>query len=105
VKELIGRLRDMVQTLRRTPMPIADVIPLLQKSADGLDSLTAERDAMKDDAARYRLEEKPCGDIWLHAKQFSINLGHKASTDPIYKLMQESARIDAAIAKEQGNDI
>ena len=61
----------------------------------------AERDALRADAKRYWLQEKPCGDIWLHAKYFSVNLGHKESTDPIYKAMQESARIDAAIGEKK----
>lgn len=59
-----------------------------------------ERDALRADAKRYWLQEKPCGDIWLHAKYFSVNLGHKESTDSIYKAMQESARIDAAIGEK-----
>lgn len=34
---LQDRLRDTVEKLRRTPMPIADIIPLLQQAADELD--------------------------------------------------------------------
>ena len=47
MKELIERLRRMVDALRRTPLPICDVIPALQQSADALESLTAERDELK----------------------------------------------------------
>lgn len=36
------RLRDTVQKLRRTPMPIADVAPLLQEAADEIDRLKTE---------------------------------------------------------------
>lgn len=32
------RLRDTVEKLRRTPMPISDIIPLLQQAADEIDS-------------------------------------------------------------------
>ncbi len=35
---LLERLRGAVQRLRRTPMPIADVIPMLQQAADALES-------------------------------------------------------------------
>ena len=39
---LIERLRAMVQKLRRTPMPIADVVPMLQEAADEIERLTGE---------------------------------------------------------------
>ena len=39
---LIERLRGMVQKIRRTPMPIADVVPMLQEAADEIERLTAE---------------------------------------------------------------
>lgn len=37
------RLRDTVTKLRRTPMPISDVIPLLQEAAAKIDVLELER--------------------------------------------------------------
>lgn len=39
---LIERLRGMVQKIRRTPMPIADVVPMLQEAADEIERLTGE---------------------------------------------------------------
>lgn len=36
-ERLADELREAVQSLRRTPLPIADVAPLLQRGADGLD--------------------------------------------------------------------
>ena len=66
--ELIERLRGVVQKLRRTPMPIAEVAPMVSEAADAIealqstlarieekvDYLIAERDALKLDAERYR---------------------------------------------------
>jgi len=40
--ELIERLRGVVQKLRRTPMPIADVAPMVSEAADAIESLQAE---------------------------------------------------------------
>jgi hypothetical protein len=40
--ELIERLRGVVQKLRRTPMPIADVAPMVNEAADAIESLQAE---------------------------------------------------------------
>ena len=74
--ELIERLRGVVQKLRRTPMPIADIAPMTNEAADAIESLQAEverlnsqqvpdwfkeqvmavqaeRDALKLDAERY----------------------------------------------------
>ena len=36
---LINRLRDHIQTIRRKPTPIADLIPLLAESADRIEQL------------------------------------------------------------------
>ena len=73
--ELIERLRGVVQKLRRTSMPIADVAPMVNEAADAIEALQteverltlacnkaaqaeldllAERDALKLDAERYR---------------------------------------------------
>ena len=43
--DLSQRLRAAVQTLRRTPMPLADLIPLLQQAADALDAPAPQPDA------------------------------------------------------------
>ena len=40
--ELIKRLRGVVQKLRRTPMPIADIAPMTNEAADAIESLQAE---------------------------------------------------------------
>lgn len=37
------RLRETCTKLRRTPMPISDVIPLLQEAAEKIDVLELER--------------------------------------------------------------
>jgi DNA polymerase III delta prime subunit len=39
------RLRSAVQTLRRTPMPIADIAPMLQEAADTIDAAELELEA------------------------------------------------------------
>jgi hypothetical protein len=36
------KLRDVIQELRRTPMPLANIIPLLQEAADELDEKDEE---------------------------------------------------------------
>ena len=45
---LIERLRAMVQKLRRTPMPIADVVPMLQEAADEIARLTSHDQFLAD---------------------------------------------------------
>ena len=40
--ELIERLRGVVQKLRRTSMPIADVAPMVSEAADAIESLQTE---------------------------------------------------------------
>lgn len=42
MSSLIERLRDAVQRLRRTPMKIADIAPLLTQSADRIEALERE---------------------------------------------------------------
>lgn len=42
IMALPQRLRDAVQKLRRTPMPIADVAPMLTQAADALEKLEQE---------------------------------------------------------------
>jgi IS30 family transposase len=41
------RLRSAVQTLRRTPMPIADIAPMLQEAADTIDAADREVERFK----------------------------------------------------------
>jgi hypothetical protein len=48
--DLVKRLRGTCQTLRRTPMAIADTILFLQESADAIEQLLRERDACFEDA-------------------------------------------------------
>lgn len=46
---LIERLRGMVQKLRRTLMPIADVVPMLQEAADEIERLTTALNKYSED--------------------------------------------------------
>jgi hypothetical protein len=47
---LIERLREACKKLRRTPMPIADVIPMLQEAADTIEAMQRENEALRKDA-------------------------------------------------------
>ena len=55
---LIERLRGMVQKIRRTPMPIADVVPMLQEAADEIERLAREKHEAQDcfDAAKEEIK-------------------------------------------------
>ena len=44
---LVYRLRQIPEQLRRTPLPIADVVPLIQQAADRIEELEAEVDDLK----------------------------------------------------------
>lgn len=53
--QLADKLGRLIQSLRRTPMPLADVIPYLIEAADELRRLHAENEALRkanDDLAR-----------------------------------------------------
>lgn len=52
IEALWQRLRDAVAKLRRTPMPIADLVPLLQQAADALEARQAERCTLPPHAER-----------------------------------------------------
>lgn len=41
-QDLSARLADACEKLRRTPMPIADLIPMIQASKDALEAQAAE---------------------------------------------------------------
>ena len=43
------QLRDLCSTLRRTPKPLSDIIPILQEAADEIDKLRAEIEVLKDE--------------------------------------------------------
>ena len=47
---LMPRLRGMIQKLRRTPMPISDVVPMLIQAADKIEELEAEVVRLRKDA-------------------------------------------------------
>lgn len=47
-------LRTTVESIRRKPYPITDLIPQLCKAADELDSLQVENEMLRADAARYQ---------------------------------------------------
>ena len=47
-------LREAVESIRRKPYPLADLIPRLLKTADELDRLTTENGQMLADATRYQ---------------------------------------------------
>lgn len=51
MSSLIERLRDAVQRLRRTPMKIADIAPLLTQSADRIEALERELDEVEEERA------------------------------------------------------
>jgi predicted phage tail protein len=48
--ELIERLRGVVQKLRRTSMPIADVAPMVNEAADAIEALEAQMLQFRRDA-------------------------------------------------------
>lgn len=50
------RLRDAVQKLRRTPMPISDIAPLLQEAADEIDRLKNE--SLDNQMLRYQSAQR-----------------------------------------------
>jgi chromosome segregation ATPase len=54
-RELIERLATAGEKLRRTPMPIADLIPMIQASKDALEQQAAELHALK----RWRSTNAP----------------------------------------------
>lgn len=74
-------LRDTAQKLRRTPMPLADIIPLLNRAADALDAQGA---AQEPDAWQYRVPRgdvawsdwKPCDDSY-HAETVRDQYGYE----------------------------
>lgn len=51
---LADRNGNLIQQLRRTPMPLADLIPHLQAMGDELRRLHEENEALRKDAERYR---------------------------------------------------
>lgn len=50
------RLRDACNKLRRTPMPIADVIPLLQEAAAKIDVLECLERKLLDDVSKQLVD-------------------------------------------------
>ena len=44
---MVKRLRGMIQKLRRTPIPISDVVPMLIQAADKIDALEAEIERLR----------------------------------------------------------
>lgn len=48
-QSLVERLRGVVQKLRRTPMPIADVAPMLTEAADRIEQLEAQLSKPQDE--------------------------------------------------------
>lgn len=47
-------LRETIESIRRKPYPLADLIPRLLKTADELDRLTARNEQLLADATRYQ---------------------------------------------------
>lgn len=68
---------------------------------------TAHAEAMEFLRNRIRLEEKACGDVWLHGKHFSLNLGNRSHMDAtiidknIMKAVEKEAQIDAHLSKHK----
>ena len=54
--DIIEKNRRAIGQLRRTPMPISDVIPLLTESNDEIEKLRGEVAAMKAELATERAE-------------------------------------------------
>jgi hypothetical protein len=55
-KHVARRLRELVQRLRRTPMPISDVAPMLVEAADTIDALMKETMILKEKLEAFRVE-------------------------------------------------
>jgi chromosome segregation ATPase len=54
--DIIEKNRHAVEQIRRTPMPISDVIPLLTESNDTIEKLRGEVAAMEAELATERAE-------------------------------------------------
>ena len=67
--ELIERLRGVVQKLRRTPMPIADVVPMVNEAADAIESLQAEVERL----TPLQFRQAPCHKF-CEATAFNIEI-------------------------------
>ena len=64
--ELIERLRGVVQKLRRTSMPIADVAPMVSEAADAIEALEAEVERIGTELAKAQ-DELNCTESTLEA--------------------------------------
>lgn len=66
------RLRMACDKIRRTSMPIKDLVPMMHEAADAIQRLEAENEALKKDAQRLdaiernaRCDPKMCGNhVW-----------------------------------------
>lgn len=78
--DLKARLRGAVQKLRRTPMPIADVAPMLQEAADMITTLQSK---LAQEQADYRSK---CAELELVHEQLD------AALERVRKLEKDAAR-------------
>ena len=52
-QQISKNLRDYCNKLRSKPIPLSELIPLLQKSADRIDALESQLEALK----QYKVDE------------------------------------------------
>lgn len=80
------QLRALVETLRRTPKPLSEIIPLLQRAADEIDLLNGNLKAMKSfaDLWYFVCDEKP-----LQFERIVCEYSPQVWLQEAHKLMKE----------------
>ena len=85
--ELIERLRGVVQKLRRTPMPIADVAPMINEAADAIEALQTEVERL----TPLQFRQAPCHKF-CEATAFNIEIKQLHAERDALKLDAERYR-------------
>jgi len=80
-KQVAQRLRESVQKLRRTPMPIADVSPLQAEAADVIEVLIAEGLRLLDNHERLK---KMVDDGSINGRMYSAGLESEKEIDSLH---------------------
>lgn len=105
VRDLATDLRGTSCKLRRTPLSIADVIPLLLSAADVCDELLALRAASADIAAltaRCEATEADTARLMFVTHNYKRINFWGMNDDQVRAAIDEQIAIDAALAKTEG---
>ena len=103
--DVVRDLRNAAARLRRTPMPLSDVIPLLQRAADRIESDAARIRELEAKNARLTIDSGYYADNADAAMKWYENAERElAASRERERALREALR-EVAIARQSGNAI